>query len=92
MSKIFNTQQWRIICDTGEDQTNHSGITIKARRKNKTVSFQATLDADPNRIYVDVAVDELAVAGNYYIWPVTLLNSKLAAGEPQRVVIYEEGL
>lgn len=91
-SKIFDTQQWRIICDTEEDQTTATDLKILASQPDGSeVEFNATLDSDVNKIYYDVDVSELTQLGNYKIWPRTSISSRIAPGDPQIVTIYKEG-
>lgn len=92
MSKIYNTQNWRLICATGEDQTTASTIEILAQIPGSSIeTFTATLDTDTTRIYYDVGVSEMATAGNYKVWPKTTIAGNIAPGEAADVIVYKEG-
>jgi len=92
MAKIYTSQNWRIICDTQEDQTSATGLKILAKSpKGVKYSFDATLDTNTNRIYYDVAVGEIAEAGDWHIWPKTTISGNVAPGDAAKVTIYEEG-
>lgn len=92
-NKIFTTQNWRIICNTQENQTSGNPIQIiaKAPKDGDESTFTAVLDDDPDRIYYDVAVGEMAVAGEWTVWPVSTIAGKLALGTSVKVLIYAPG-
>ena len=91
-SKIFDTQEWRLICDTKEDQTNVTTKQILARSPLGPIStFAATLDTNDNRIYYDVQVNEMTDVGDWKVWPKTTIDSVIAPGDPAIVTIHAEG-
>lgn len=91
-SKIFNIQNWRLICDTEEDQTTATVRQILAKAPSGTIStFSATLDTNTNRIYYDVQVSEMTEAGNWKVWPKTTIGGNVAPGDPAILTIHEEG-
>ena len=91
-SKIFDTQQWRVICDTEESQTSATSLKILARSPSGVLStFTAILDSNQNRIYYDVDVDEMTEAGDWTVWPRTTIGSKIATGDPVTIAIHTEG-
>ena len=92
MAKIYLGQNWRIICDTQEDQSTSTDRKIFVKDCDGNISeFAASLDGDPNRIYYDVATTEMTKAGDWLIWPKTTIAGNVAPGEPATVMIYEEG-
>jgi hypothetical protein len=91
-SKIFTTQNWRVICDTEEEQATATALQILAKGPDGvTNTFSATIDTDTTRIYYDVAVAEFAVRGDYHVWPKTTISGNVAPGDPAVVTIYTEG-
>ncbi len=92
-SKIFDTQQWRVYCDTEESQTSATNLKVFAKSPSGTeVEFVGVLDGgDNNRIYYDVAADELTEIGMWYIWPKTTIAGNTSPGDPQVVEIFAEG-
>lgn len=91
-SKIFDIQQWRIICDTEEDQSAATTKQILARSPLGVVStFAATIDSNVNRVYYDVQVGELTEPGMWAIWPKTTIAGNIAPGDPASVKIFAEG-
>jgi hypothetical protein len=92
-SKIFDTQNWRIYCDTEEDQSEATAMQILARSPSGVIStFTAILDdGDNNRIYYDVGVEEMTEVGDWHIYPRTTVVSKIATGDSSVVTIYTEG-
>ncbi len=92
-SKIFDTQQWRIYCDTEESQTSATALKIIAKSPSGVENeFVAILDGtDNDRIYYDVGVAELTDIGMWYIWPRTTISGNIASGDPQVVEIFAEG-
>ena len=91
-SKIFDTQQWRVICDTEESQATATALQILAKSPSGVIStFSATLDTDTNRIYYDVQVAEMNVSGDWTVWPKTTIGGNTAAGDPVTVSIHTEG-
>jgi len=91
-SKIFTTQNWRIICDTQEDQSTAAALTILAQDcKGNLSTFSATLDSDTNRIFYDVAVNEVTTVGDWMFWPRTTIAGNIAPGDPALVKIFAEG-
>ncbi len=91
-SKIFDTQQWRVICDTEEDQSSATGLQILAKGPDGvTQTFAATIDSNTNRIFYDVAVAELTDVGDWHLWPKTTISGKIAPGDPAIVAIHLEG-
>lgn len=91
-SKIFTSQNWRVICDTEEDQSTATTRQILAKSPSGTTStFTATIDANVNRIYYDVKVIELTEVGDWRIWPKTTISGNIAPGDPAIQSILEEG-
>ncbi len=92
-SKIFDTQQWRIYCDTEESQTSATDLLIIAKSPSGVeTEYTGVLDGtDNNRIYYDVKVAELTEVGMWYIWPKTTISGNIASGDPQVVEIFKEG-
>jgi len=92
-SKIFTTQDWRLICDTEEDQSTATDLKIFAKDSDgKTTEFSpAILDSNTNRIYYDIGTTEMAVAGTYKVWPKTTISGNVAPGDPAVIIIFVEG-
>ena len=92
-SKIFDTQQWRVICDTEEAQDTATLLEILAKSPSGVIStFSATEDAgDSNKIYYDVQIAEMAEAGDWTVWARTTIAGKIAAGDPATIAIHTEG-
>jgi len=90
-SKIFDTQNWRLICDTEENQSTATVRQILAKSPLGTIStFAATLDTNVNRIYYDVQVDEMTDIGVWQVWPKTTNDTDIAPGDPAIIEIHAE--
>ena len=91
-SKIFTSQDWRLICDTEEDQTTATGLLIYFKAPAGIITSKAaTLDTNVNRIYTDIGVDELTENGDWKVWPKTTIGGNVAPGDPAILTIHEEG-